>query len=232
MSEGSAAVTGAERRYEIKLVCDAGLLAQARTWIRQHPALFRSAYPSRLVHNLYLDTPGLNSFGANLAGISTRQKLRLRWYGERRDVVVHPVLELKRKENMLGDKKRQTLACELDWQRPYRHILRQVQEAAAADWQPWLQAATQPALINRYRRDYFATADGVLRATLDYGLQAYDQRLAARPNRTRPLPLPDVVIIEVKAPLDHLPRLQEAMGHFPLPRMRSSKYANSLLAAL
>ena len=221
-----------ELRYEIKLVCAGSRLAQARVWIRLHPAAFTVAYPPRLVNNLYLDTPHLNSFNANVSGTSRRQKLRLRWYGRIVERVENPVLELKFKENMLGDKKRQRLAWVLEWQRPYSEILHELRRAAGSDWQRWLTTATQPALLNRYRREYYVTPDGALRATLDYDLQAYEQRLSPRPNRERPLLLPPTAIIEVKAAPAYSERLQAAMGHFPQPRTRNSKYINGILAAL
>ena len=81
-------------RYEVKLVCPLEKLAAARTWIRLHPEALLEAYPPRLVHSLYLDTQALNSFDANMGGISNRQKLRLRWYGSQPTQVVKPVLEL------------------------------------------------------------------------------------------------------------------------------------------
>ena len=84
-----------ELRHELKMTADGHWLAQARTWIRLHPAGFRTTFPTRLVNNLYLDTPHLNSFNANQAGVSTRQKLRLRWYGEMTTITESPVLEMQ-----------------------------------------------------------------------------------------------------------------------------------------
>lgn len=236
-------------RYELKLTCDAPYLAQARSWLRLHPEGFRVAFPPRMVNNLYLDTPTLNSFKANLAGVAQRQKLRLRWYGEmgtreegREEggeaspisdlVVTNPVLELKYKQNLLGGKKQQVLDCALDWQRPYAQLLTTLQETADPDWQQWLTAASQPTLINCYRREYYVTVDGAIRATLDYNQTAYDQRLTPRPNVHRPLTLPDFVVIELKAPPEEIERLQWAVGRFPIPRSRNSKYVNGLLASL
>lgn len=213
------------------MTCPPQWLAQARTWIRLHPAGFRTTFPTRQVNNLYLDTPHLNSFNANQAGISTRQKLRLRWYGPADETAVHPTLELKLKDNLLGDKKQQPLNCMVDWQRPYSEILALIRHAAGPEWQPWFDAATQPVLINQYQREYFATFDGAIRATLDYAPLAYDQRLAARPNRQRPLPPADLIVIELKATPAHSERLQAAMAHFPIPRSRNSKYVNGVVAA-
>jgi hypothetical protein len=219
-------------RYEVKLVCPREKVAAARSWIRLHPEALREAYPPRLVHSLYLDSPTLSSFDANMAGISRRRKLRLRWYGPPAARVTAPVLELKYKENMMGGKKRQKLDWELEWERPYTELLPALRSAAGAAWAAWLTAAIQPALLNQYRREYYATPDGALRVTLDTDIRAYDQRLSPRANRERPLLLPHTAIIEVKAPRAEAARLEQAMAFFPLQRMRNSKYANGILAAL
>lgn len=219
-------------RHELKIVTGSHRLAQARGWIHLHPEGFRTTYPPRRVNNLYLDTPHLNSFNANQDGISTRQKLRLRWYGATTAVITRPVLELKCKSDLVGSKKQETLDCELDLQRPYRHLLHTIRTAAGSGWEQWLTAAGQPVLINQYRREYFASPDGLLRATLDYDQRAYDQRLATRPNWQRPLPLTSDIVIEIKAAPAHSHRLQSAMACFPVARSRNSKYIRGVAASL
>ena len=220
-----------ELRHELKMVTDGHWLTQARSWIRLHPAGFRTTFQPRLVNNLYLDTPHLNSFNANQAGVSTRQKLRLRWYGPITLLTEQPVLELKCKSDLLGNKKLQTLDCVLDWQRPYRYILQTIRQSASEKWAFWLNAASQPVLINQYHREYFANADGRLRVTLDYAQIAYDQRLASRPNLQRKSRLTDFVVIEMKATPENSLPLQNAMAYFPLLRSRNSKYVNGVAAS-
>ncbi len=223
-----------ELRFELKFACEASYLAQARSWLRLHPEGFREAYPPRWVHSLYLDTPNLNSFNANLEGVADREKLRLRWYGEGEleSVATNPVLELKYKRNLLGGKKQQRLDCVLDWKRPYVDLLPQIKQQAATEWQQWLTAASQPVLLNRYRREYYVTVDGGIRATLDYAQSAYDQRLQLYPNLTRQLNLSDLIVIELKTASEHSHRLQWASGRFPIPRSRNSKYVNGVMAGL
>ena len=217
-------------RYELKMTCNPNQLAQARSWIRLHPAGFRKTYPSRQINNLYLDTPHLNSFNANQEGVSRRQKLRLRWYGEANGALpaVNPTLELKLKENLLGSKNQQVLDCTIDWQRPYSHILQTIRRAADLEWQQRLGTAVQPILINCYRREYYATYDGLIRATLDYAQAAFSQRIGLYPNFQRPSPLPDLVVVEMKSAPGDSERLQAAMSHFPVPRSRNSKYVNGI----
>jgi hypothetical protein len=223
-------VAPSEVRYEFKLPCDAPLLAQARSWIRLHPEGFRTAFPTRQVNNLYLDSPGLTNLAENLAGQAERRKLRLRWYGRMPSPpVVKATLELKIKHGSVGDKKRLPLHMPLALDRPYKQILADLRAEVPEDWLPWLLKASQPALINQYRRDYFVSPDGVIRCTLDYDQVFYDQRHSVRPNLTNLLIVDDQIVIEVKAPVELEERLEQAMDSFPIPRFRHSKYVDGLL---
>ena len=218
-------------RYEIKLVCDAHRLSQARSWIQLHPAGFAVAYPPRRVNSLYLDTLHMSSFNDNLEGVSVRQKLRLRWYGDEMGSI-QPVLELKQKRNLVGRKKQLPLPTKLDLTLPWAESIGSIRAKASGEWQIMLQTMNQPVLLNRYQRSYFATLDGAVRATLDHDQAAYDQRLLARLNLRTRLPIADIVVIELKASLGHIDRLQEVAAQFPLSRSRNSKYVRSLLTAL
>ena len=42
---------------------------------------FYKIYDDRIINNIYFDSPSLNKFFANDDGISERNKLRIRWYG-------------------------------------------------------------------------------------------------------------------------------------------------------
>lgn len=220
-------------RYELKMAVNGRLLPNARNWIRLHPAGFRPTYPTRLVNSLYLDTPHLNALTANIVGASDRQKLRLRWYGDfRQNPVIQPMLELKFKHNLVGGKKRFPLSAPLDLRQPWSVILATLYKQVPTDWQSLLAAASQPTLINQYRRDYFVTPDGQIRATLDYDQRAYNQQFSPRPNFHHPLPDDDLLVIEIKSEVAQADRLEAIMAHFPAQRTRNSKYANGMLASL
>ncbi len=221
-----------ELRYEIKFTCPEPLLPQVRSWLRLHPAGFRIAYPPRWVNSLYFDTPGLLSYQDNLSGSGPRQKLRLRWYGDLALCAQRPVLELKLKDNLLGDKERQPLLGPVCFDQPFAQLVASLLKAAPPRWQLRLQSAGQPALITRYQRDYYRSAEGHLRATLDYQVVVYDQRLGVRPNLTRLVPPLGLLIVELKAGPDHFEALQEAANALPLRRSRNSKYAGGLFTAL
>jgi hypothetical protein len=220
-----------EWRYELKYTIDATQLAQARSWLRLHPAGFVSAFPRRRVHNIYLDTPELTSLNGNLNGISERKKVRLRWYGEQR-TRIRPILELKIKHSMYGDKKRLALETELDLTQSWSDILKQLRGSVSAEWCSQLATFTQPTLYNRYDRDYFVTHDGAIRATLDFNLFACSQRHTMRPLLDRPNNLPSLAVIEIKGAPDQSDRLEEVAANLPLQRSRSSKYVTGVLSGI
>ena len=224
-------LAASDLRYEIKLVCDPHMLAQARSWIRLHPAGFVVAYPPRRVNSLYLDTLHLSSLNDNLEGLSARRKLRLRWYGDGM-AEIQPALELKEKRNLLGRKKRYVLPCQLDLRLPWTQILQMVRADVGPEWQALLQTVDQPTLLIHYQREYYVTRDGEIRATIDFSQVAYDQRLTSRPNLRFRLPIDDTVVIEIKTGQEHAERLHQVAAHFPVLRSRHSKYARGLLTAL
>ncbi|MEA3342258.1 MAG: VTC domain-containing protein, partial [Chloroflexota bacterium] len=172
-------------------------------------------------------TPHLSSLNDNLAGLSARYKLRLRWYGDEM-TNIQPHLELKQKRNMLGRKKRCLLPRALDLSLPWMEILETIRARAAPDWQVILQTVNQPTLLNHYRREYYVTVDNTTRVTLDFDQVAYDQRFSLRPNLRARLPIADNVVIEIKTSQDQAERLPEITAWFPALRSRNSKYARSL----
>jgi SPX domain protein involved in polyphosphate accumulation len=219
-------------RYELKLTIEGHWLPQTRSWLHLSPGGLRKTYPSRKVNSAYLDTLEFDDLRANLAGVSQRQKLRLRWYGNNRDRVVQCSLELKRKRNMLGEKKRIELPKPLDLTRKWALILSTVRKETPAEWQPDLVIRTQPTLLTSYQREYYATADNVVRATLDYNLEVFDQRYSSRPNLSHRHPVTDLVVIELKASPEEEDRLEEIITRFPIRRTRNSKYVTGTQAGL
>ena len=219
-------------RYELKFVCEGQWLAQARSWIRLHRACLRVAYPPRWVNSLYLDTLQYGNLRASLDGLGVRRKVRCRWYGQDLGSAAEVYLELKERHGLVGAKRRCRLPCSLDMTRRWSDILPRVRDRAGDEWQATLLGTNQPVLLNRYWREYYVSFDRTVRVTLDSSQEAYDQRRGLRPNLRARLPMPDLVVIEVKADRAHAARVQEIAADFPLPRSRNSKYVQGVLAAL
>lgn len=219
-----------ESRYEIKMACDGPWLSEVRTWIRTHSSAFVEPYPPRQVNNIYFDTTGLGSFNDHLSGAYERRKLRFRWYGENL-ASARGALELKLKVGRSGHKViwpvDGTLALASgDW----LGIMRTLATRADAAFRELL-GVSRPTLINHYRREYYVSADGQTRLTLDYAPVAYDQGLSCRPNLCFRVPLLDIVVIEVKSGVDAGQHLADVLAEMPLRVRRHSKYLAAMDAA-
>jgi hypothetical protein len=218
-------------RYELKLVAPTIWLSQFRTVLAQHHEQFRVHHASRQVNSLYFDTPDLGCYRANLLGDTNRHKLRLRWYGEATDPSPAQ-LELKRKRNMLGDKKLFQFSAPISLTQTWQQLRQTLLSQVPVPWHIQLNEATQAVTITQYWREYLVSADHKIRVTLDYKQRSFDQRGYFRPNLRHPLVMPDNLIVEIKADLVYADRLEEIAGILPMPRTRNSKYVNSVSAAL
>jgi len=221
------------RRNEVKIPVPSVLLADVEAWVRVHPSHWRRPYPPRPINNIYFDTPTYAGLNANLAGTGDRAKLRLRWYGDRLTCVADASLELKRKRGTVGWKEVVPLNVDLDLcSTRWRKLVAALEDAAGNTGRHWFSIFPVPVLINSYRRDYYATPDGVVRLTVDRGLWAYGQRATCVPNLTLPASLADEIVIELKAQTDAggLQRLNDALSYLPPTVGRFSKYVQGVLA--
>jgi len=148
-----------ERKYRILHQS----FAFVQQMIRHHPRGFRSLYPDRQVNNIYLDTPQLQCYRDNVAGLAERRKYRIRWYGPMKTAIINnPQLEIKLKNDLLGDK--QVYPFSAFNLSDYRRIGTTVQEVLA------LPMALQPTLLNSYQRSYYGLPNQKFRITIDQKL--------------------------------------------------------------
>ena len=85
-------------RYEIKFVTHHSNLYQLKNWFKLHHAGFEESFSNRWINNIYFDSNGHNSFVANIYGMSSRAKIRYRWYGDQEESI-NGALEIKKKRN-------------------------------------------------------------------------------------------------------------------------------------
>ncbi len=215
-------------RYEIKLVTQEQHLHEARSWLRLHPMMFHQPYPTRRVNNIYFDTPHLHSLQENYSGVTERKKVRIRWYGDDTGTV-NGTLEVKLKRAKLGWKISQLLPEPLSLEcGSWNKIVEAIHAQLTEEFRHYLYQASTPVLINRYQREYYLSADGKVRATLDYSEETYDQRCSDRPNLTRATPSPREIVLEFKATADANHPLAKAVSHMPLRVSRCSKYVRGI----
>jgi hypothetical protein len=219
-------------RYEIKMAFDEVYLPQVRAALWLHPAGFAEAYPPRQVNNLYLDSTALDCLETHIDGAAERGKLRFRWYGPGY-TAVRGVLELKQKVGQLGWKEYAPIAATFDlttiaWQE-WVDLIRAQAQGDAAYWLSWYD---RPTLLNSYTREYYESADGEIRVTLDYGQRVYEQVMHLVPNLTVRTPVVSQAVLEVKAPSALHRRVSDVLSSLPLQVEHNSKYVSGMLDAL
>ncbi len=216
-------------RLEIKYVAHEAYLDHVLLWLRLHPAAFFRPFPERWVKNVYFDTWDCRAFAENLAGASARSKVRYRWYGSSA-MPDAGALEIKRKRNFFRWKLLYEVA-----EAPYRPgaSWQEIRQALLASLAPegrrWLEGNPLPVLINRYRRRYFLSADGRIRATVDTALGIWDQRFDSHPSYRRRANQPAVVVVEFKFGRRDRHLASDIIRSMPLRVSRFSKYASGIL---
>jgi hypothetical protein len=204
--------------------------ATLRHWIKMHPDGFISPYPDRQVNNVYFDTFDYRAYAENLAGVSERSKVRYRWYGE------NPApgpgsLEVKQKRNHFGWKKRFRVTGPIYSEGDgWPEIRAAMRAQLPQEGQLWLDQNPLPVMINRYKREYFETADGEIRATIDTQQRVFDQRSGAEINFDRKAIAQDTLVVEFKFSRDVRQRAVRMLATIPLRVGRHSKYMNAVRA--
>ncbi|MEN0007097.1 MAG: polyphosphate polymerase domain-containing protein, partial [Bacteroidota bacterium] len=165
------------------------------------------------INNIYFDTPNLQAFADNVAGVADRKKYRVRWYGQVEEYVERPKLELKAKRNQLGFKK--TTSIQPFSAKELPQMVAEVNQLI-----PDLPSL-RPTLVNAYQRSYFATADQKFRITIDTDLafgHCNEQFLH--------LPFRDfeTTIIELKYDASFELELDRITQYLPFRLTKSSKY--------
>lgn len=212
-----------ELRHEVKFAASRTRYQELEQWIRLHPAGFRTAYPPRRVNNVYFDTYDLAAYRENLSGVSRRDKLRLRWYGDDAGAE-KSVLEVKHRRNQLGWKTLyRTGAIDLA-NSSWGELKRGLRAGLPDEGRIWLDSHPLPVLINRYERQYFEHPEGGVRVTLDWRQMVFDQRCARRPNLGQRSNLPDSLVVEVKFGEQNRVLGSSVIQGIPIRASRNSKY--------
>jgi hypothetical protein len=207
--------TGQDYRYERKL----RVQLVDRSWVYQlvclHPLGFHPLFPDRIVNNLYFDTPDFSAYHQNISGANVRRKVRLRWYGDNRDELSQPVLEIKAKQSELGYKLRYPQEDML-----WEHL---------PDWMnrhPLLSDhGLRPVLLNTYHRSYFGCCGGKFRLTLDAGIQY----AAFRAGIPAYYSLQDEsIVVELKYAAEHDDLACQLLNWFPFRQTKHSKYVSGI----
>lgn len=221
-----------ELRYERKFVIEGATLPQIEQVVRLNKGLFFEEFAPRRINNIYYDSPSLELYRQNVDGLSTRTKVRVRWYGETTGRVPKATLELKRKHGLLGAKDSIALpGFILDQHfnaQSGRELLRSTDKTL-----PFRDEldAMEPAMINYYSRKYFRSADRKVRVTLDYDLGFIKFNHHWNEFLVR-LKAPPFVVLEVKYPDEANDIAATLASSMPFRMTKMSKYVFGLDALL
>ena len=211
-------------RYERMLVTETLGLAEVLALVCRHPALFREAFPPRVVNHIYLDSPDLQDYQDHISGVSSRTKTRIRWYGAWSGDGLAATLEQKLKHGLVSGKASQPLPPISVNGRVSDSAIRAVLQAADLPPRRRLALAPlQPALLNRYHRHYFVSADRRFRLTVDSALRF----AAARPAGVSPTAFhgpTSTIVIELKYACAEADAASAVTNALPLRIARCSKY--------
>lgn len=213
-----------ERKYHVTNIP----LAEIEHLVRRNPALFRPAFPDRVINNIYLETLSRRSLLENLDGIADRTKARIRWYGAMLARVERPILEFKIKRGMVGAKDSYKLAAfTVERGMSAATVYRAIEQSDLPEHVRNALRGFEPVLLNRYRRKYYISADRDYRITLDTELEFYrfdrQVNLFAQPVRDT-----ESTVVELKysGSIDQID--ERVASYFPFRVTRMSKFVTGM----
>jgi hypothetical protein len=196
--------------------------------------LFDTPYPDRRVCSLYFDSWDAADYCDNLAGISERCKLRIRWYEDNAgnkdssDNKFH--VELKLRKNKYGEKLIHTMELPSELAAASSNIVVNfILLDVPAEFRPLIDPCSEIILGVSYSRHYYVSRLMDLRCTIDTDLKFWDPRDShtLKPQQWIPEYPTEHNVLELKFPADlekKLPSNFEAI--FPgITSGRHSKYA-------
>ena len=216
-------------RYERKFtVPNEFSLNTIEQFIKRNKALFREVFHLRQVNNIYFDTVGYNDYLDNVLGVSDRKKIRIRWYGVTFGEIKKPVLEIKIKKGIVGDKWSYKLKPFVLDNNFDNDMIQNIFSASELPL-PILESVkmVSPTLLNSYVRKYFLSSNNKFRVTLDYKLLYY--KIHKRFNNFNFIPTTDTnKIVELKYGLSDDKIANTISTQFPFRLIKNSKYINGV----
>ncbi len=212
-------------RYELKYVLNECHYTSSMLWLNTNA--IRCTYPERYVNSLYFDDVSYQSVRDNLAGISDRKKIRLRWYHDHKSTMPSdPKLEIKVRNGRLGSKhfvdlpelKNNLLLIEI------RNILEKIQGdlLIRKNTKFLFDAHYIPTLYVCYKREYYEDRNG-LRITIDKNIKFHHPHPFNKLNQIKPVNY-HFYIMELKFPLELKNKVADMIRTLHLSPKRHSKY--------
>ena len=127
--------------------------------IANSPSRFIEIFKERDINNIYMDTLNYDIFKENIDGLSNRNKLRIRWYGEKYGNIKGN-LEIKSKKGNVGKKTSYKIDnFNFNANSDFRDIKSQILKNNIPRSLKEYFMRCSPTLFNRYSRRYFLSVN-------------------------------------------------------------------------
>lgn len=207
-------------RYELKFVLDNSGLSHAMQWIYNYTHA-REKYSKRKVNSLYFDDVDFSSVRDNLAGLSNRRKMRIRWYGQKKNSSLY--FEEKIRNGRLVYKNSyplisiQNTLLELTIKDIVSMCKKEMREQKVI-----FDEHLTPTLQVSYDRNYYEDLDGV-RITIDQNIKFYGSLPNQKLNGVLSVPYP-YKVMEIKFSPHLKTRIDGLIKPLHITPKRHSKY--------
>jgi len=122
---------------------------------------FKILYPDRYIHSIYIDTLNFDSVKDNINGVSQRKKMRIRWYNDDFDNIY---FETKNKQNFFVWKHIKKISTCLN----QKNLINKIQDLLSHPNEIIDSNYNYKMILKvKYKRNYFISNDGKIRATID-----------------------------------------------------------------
>jgi SPX domain protein involved in polyphosphate accumulation len=216
-------------RFEKKFLITEISKSEAESIIKLNLFLFSEIFYERRVNNIYLDSLTMDNYNDNVVGHSQRFKVRIRWYGETLGKIEKPVLEIKIKQEDVGNKLSFPLKpFVLDESFSQSYLQENVfLSSSLPAWVLELLKGYRVSLLNTYKRKYFQSSNKKFRITLDSELEFFKisnhNNLFLESDKGE-----GIIIVELKYPASENLGEDIITNDFPFRLTKSSKYVSGI----
>ncbi len=217
-------------RYERKFLITDISFRKIEKIIKLNPVNFRKLYSERVINNIYFDNHILESFHDNVDGIAKREKIRIRWYGDRYGIITNPVLEIKKRNNSVGTKDQYPLkAFKIDDNLNENVLKHVILTSDIPDIIKKKVLMLQPKLLNSYERKYLISFDKKFRITLDKNL-FYMKFMAHQNNFLGLVRDSRSTVLEIKYDMKDDENIDAITNSFNFRLTKNSKYVTGIFS--
>jgi hypothetical protein len=215
-------------RYERKFITTELNSKEIESLIKANSAIFKEIFYKRKINNIYLDSLDLKSYQENIAGVSERLKIRIRWYGPKFGLIKKPILELKMKKGKFGEKLYFPLNEFIFGKKfTYNKLKKVFLNSNLPKWLNEKLKFCQLSLFNSYDRKYFISSDKKYRVTIDKNLIFYKINNANNLFNEK-IEDSEKIVIELKYSLKDFRKSQKISQEFPFRLTANSKYCSGV----